>query len=220
MSDFYTKAKGRFGRLALRLFKVKVINNKPFPNEPFIVCSNHTSLFDVVVVVAGLEPKIRYMAKKEAFKYPLVSRFIKNMGAFPVDRKKGDVAAIKTTLNILKEGECVGIFPQGTRCPKVDPRTTEVKDGIGMIAARAGVGILPVCIKTKKNKLKMFHRTYCIVGDYIPPSELAFEGLGGREKYEKISRLAFERVCELNDVDFKSLKEPKKPKALPEGDKK
>ena len=56
-----------------------------------------------------------------------------------------------------------------------------------MIAARTGVGVLPVYIKTKKNKTGIFKKTRLIVGDYIKPSELDFD-LPPREKYKKISR--------------------------------
>ena len=68
-----------------------------------------------------------------------------------------------------------------------------------MFADRAEVGILPVCIKTKKHKLKAFHKTEFIIGDYIPPEELSFPELSGKEKYQKISELAFSKVIELYD---------------------
>lgn len=121
------------------------------------------------------------------------------MGAFPVDRKGGDVAAIKKTISMLKEGECVGIFPQGTRIPYVNPRETEVKDGVGMIASRAGVGIVPVFIKNKSGKLKPFCRNTVIIGDYISPEEIAFPNLSGKEKYKAISEYVFDRICSLGE---------------------
>ena len=132
-------------------------------------------------------------------KIPLLNLFIKAMGAFPVDRKKGDVAAIKKTLEILKGGECVGIFPQGTRHPYENPRDTEVKDGIGMMASRAGVGIVPVYIKNKSGKVKWFHKNTVIIGDYISPEEIAFPELSGREKYKAISNYAFDKICSIGE---------------------
>ena len=102
------------------------------------------------------------------------------------------------TIDILKNGERVGIFPQGTRCPYVNPRETEIKDGIGMIASRAGVGIVPVFIKTKKGKLKLFRKTRVIIGNYIPPEELEFNETG-KEKYKRISHYAFDKICDLGE---------------------
>lgn len=197
---FYRAIKFLFGKLFSLLYRLKVVNkDKEIFDKPFIVCANHTSLMDVVVTVIAMKNEIRFMAKKEIFKVPVLNWFVKAMGAFPVDRKKGDVAAIKTTLSLLKNGECVGIFPQGTRRPYEIPRETEVKDGIGMLASRAGVGIVPIYIKNKKNKLKLFHRNTIIIGDYIPPEEIAFEELGGKEKYKKIAEYAFDKLCTLGE---------------------
>ena len=67
-----------------------------------------------------------------------------------------------------------------------------------MIAARTGVGILPVYIKTKKNKTGIFKKTRVIVGDYIRPSEIDFD-LSGMEKYKKISEYVFDKICSLGE---------------------
>ncbi|MBQ7907230.1 MAG: 1-acyl-sn-glycerol-3-phosphate acyltransferase [Clostridia bacterium] len=200
MNKFYTKIKKMFGGLAKKLFRVKVINPENEPKGvPFIVCCNHTSAFDVVVISSCLENQFNYMAKKELFRVPLLAQFIKAMGAVPVDRKSGDVGAVKKSIEILKDGSCMGIFPQGTRRKGVDPRTTPLKDGLGMLATRSGVGILPVCIRTKKNKLKMFHKTELVIGEYIPPEALEFSELSTKEKYSEITRLAFNKVCDMHD---------------------
>ena len=213
-NKFYTKIKKFFAGLFRRLYRIKVINESKEPlDKNYVVCCNHTSLMDVVIIAIALKNQLRFMAKKEIFKVPILNWFVKSMGAFPVDRKSGDVGAIKKTIEILKDGDCVGIFPQGTRHKKVDPRTTEIKDGIGMIAARSGVGILPVCIRTKKNKLKFFRRTEFVIGKYIPPEEIAFPELGGREKYREISQLAFSKVCDMND-EGRALPQPQEKREL------
>ena len=116
---------------------------------------------------------------------------------YPVDRKRGDVAAIKRTIDILKnEHGCVGIFPQGTRQAYKDPRQTPIKDGAGMVALKAGVGILPIAIKTKKGKLRLFHRAEVIIGEYIDPSKLDLQGTN-KEQYEKLTHYAFDKVCDM-----------------------
>ncbi|MBQ9744561.1 MAG: 1-acyl-sn-glycerol-3-phosphate acyltransferase [Clostridia bacterium] len=199
MNKFYRGTKRLFGGLFKLLFRIKVINReKEVFDKPFIVCANHTSLMDVVALVIAFKGQIRFMAKKEIFKVPVLSWFAKSMGAFPVDRKNGDVAAIKKTIEMLKNGDKVGIFPQGTRCPYVNPRETEVKDGVGMISSRAGVGIVPVYIKTKKGKLKLFHKTRVIIGDYIPPEQLDFDATG-KEKYKLMAHHVFDKICDLGE---------------------
>ena len=111
------------------------------------------------------------------------------------------IAAVRQTLDILKDGNPIAVFPQGTRMPYVHPRDAEIKSGIGMFADRAGVGILPVCIKTKKNKVRIFRRTKFIIGDYIPPEDLKFEGVQGRERFQKIAEYAFSKVTELYEAE-------------------
>lgn len=198
---FYTKMKKFFAGLFKKLLRIKIVNpeNEPM-DKNYIVCCNHTSLMDVAAIAIGLKRQVRFMAKKEAFKVPILNWFIKSMGAFPVDRKGGDVGAIKKTIEILKEGQCVGIFPQGTRCPYKDPRQTEVKDGLGMVAKRAEVGILPVAIKTKKGKLRFFRKTEFIIGEYIPLENLNFEGTN-KEQYDKITQVAFNETCKLLETE-------------------
>lgn len=199
MNRIYRRLKKIFGGLLRFIFRVKIVNpEKEISGTPFIVCANHTGAFDPVIISAAMKNQICYMAKKEAFKIPIIRHLLKSLGTFPIDRKHGDVGAIKKTIEILKDGGCVGIFPQGTRCPYVDPRMTEVKNGIGMIAARAGVGVLPVYLKTKKNKTGFFKKTRLIIGDYIPPEELDFQ-LTGKEKYAKISEYVFDKICTLGE---------------------
>ena len=200
MNRFYKVMKGIFGWIFKLIYRVKIVNpEKEVLDKPYVVCCNHTALMDVTVITLSMKSQIHYMAKKEIFKVPVLRSFAKSMGAFPVDRKNGDVGAVKKTIELLKSGQCVGVFPQGTRMAGVHPRDTEIKSGIGMFADRAGVGILPVCIKTKKYKLKLFRRTQFIIGDYISPEEIAFPEYSGKEKYQKIAELAFGKVCDMYD---------------------
>lgn len=220
MNKFYKVMKGIFGWIFKRLlYRVKVIYpENEVLDKPYVICCNHTALMDVTVISANMKTQVRYMAKKEIFKIPLIRHFFKAMGAFPVDRKHGDVGAVKKTIELLKNGECVGVFPQGTRMPYKHPSETEIKNGIGMFADKAGVGILPVCIRTKKNKLKLFHRTEFIIGKYISPEEIEFPELTGKEKYQKIADYAFSKIVELYDTapsykEYKKLTEGKQEEA-------
>jgi 1-acyl-sn-glycerol-3-phosphate acyltransferase len=138
------------------------------------------------------------MAKKELFKIPLFNLLIKSLGAYPVDRKVSDVGAVKHTIKILESGGWAAMFPQGTRHPGEDPRNTSLKNGAGMICARTGVDVLPVFIKTKGAKHKMFRRKYVIIGKPIKFEEFGYVH-GEPGEYARISKMIFDRVCELED---------------------
>lgn len=185
-------------KLIRGLYRIRIIGAENEPTEgTFILASNHSSASDPVIVCASMKRQICYMGKKELFKIPVLSALLKSLGGYPIDRKGNDIAAIKTTVNMLKEGNCIGIFPQGTRHPGVSPRGTEVKNGVALIASRSGADVLPVCIKTKANKAKMFRKTYVIIGKPIKNEELGFDHEKGGAGFAHVSERIFDEICKL-----------------------
>ncbi len=183
---------------ARKLYRVRVINpnNEPLDTN-FIVASNHTAAADGVIICACMTNQIRFMGKKELFKVPVVGAFLKAIGCYPVDRKGSDIAALRNTINLLKNGDCTGIFPQGTRCPRVDPASTSVKSGVGLIAARSGADVLPVCVKSKVGAVKMFRKNYLIIGKLIKNEEFDFENNKGNEGQQKAADRIHAEICKL-----------------------
>lgn len=180
------------------IFGIKVVGKENIPkNGPYIVCANHTSVGDMIVIDAALKPKVHYMAKKEAFK-PGVAWILKGLGAFPVDRSGANVSAIKTTIDILDKKKVVGMFPQGTRHKGENPRDTQVKSGVGMVAWHSKCGVLPVYLKTKNNHVKPFARTTVIVGKIITNDAFEFEN-GGTSEYKVAADKVFDEICTLGE---------------------
>jgi len=138
------------------------------------------------------------MAKKELFSVPIIGALVKALGAYPVDRKGGDVAALRQTVKMIEEGNAVGIFPQGTRHRGKNPRDTQVQHGVGLIAYRAKCDVVPVFIKTKNNHTHFFGKTEVHFGEVIPYEALGFEK-GGKEEYKKAAELIFDRVCSIGE---------------------
>ena len=185
------------------LFRVDAVGLDNEPEEGgFIVAPNHLSLFDVIIVAATLKHQVHYMAKAELFKIPLLKQLITTLGAFPVDRKGSDVGAIRRCISHLKEGNVVGFYPQGHRQPGIDPAKTEVKSGIAMVAKRADVKVLPICIQTKGYRILPFRKVYLTVGKAIVPDEINFGG-SGKEEYDKAAKLIFDRILSLKREDVR-----------------
>ena len=200
MSKFYDNIYKTLAKPVRRFYRATTYDGEKMPMEGVcLVCSNHTGLHDVIVLAACMKRQPRYMAKRELFKIPLLKQLITALGAFPVDRGGADVAAIKTAISMIKSGEAVTVFPQGTRHKGVDPRTTKPKSGVGMIAYRTGVPVVPVYIRTKKNHTLPFRRTEIICGDPIMPEELGFVS-GGSEEYARAAQYIFDRICDLGDT--------------------
>ncbi|MFN3336921.1 MAG: lysophospholipid acyltransferase family protein, partial [Thermomicrobium sp.] len=98
-------------RLLIR-FRIEGLQNVP-QRGPAIVAANHLHNADPVLIIAALTRPVLFMAKKELFAVPVVRWFVRQSGAFPVDRGKPDRQALRHAERLLHEGMLVGIFPEG-----------------------------------------------------------------------------------------------------------
>ena len=185
-----------FAWLVKILFGIRVLNPENEPDEGgYLACGNHVSATDAIVVAYAFKKnQAHLMAKKELFKIPFLRGLIKMLGAFPVDRGSADVGAIKKSISMIKEGKCVALFPQGHRYPEVDPRTTPVKNGAGLIVSRAECDVVPVYILRKNNRARLFRKSYIIIGDRIPYDVLKAEG-----DNSAITKKIFDAICTLGE---------------------
>ena len=144
-----------FGPAVRRFFNIRVSGTENEPEKgPFIVCANHLSDSDPIILDAALHHQLRYFAKEELFRIPLFRRLIIALGAYPVRRGMSDVRAIRKTVEILENGEVVGMFREP---PSGQPPRTDVKSGVGMIAWRAKSPVLPE-LSNKGWKISPFKR--------------------------------------------------------------
>ena len=165
---------------------------------------------DPIVVGASLKKlQVCYLAKESLFRNKFGKWFFGCLGAIPVTRSGNDVGALRTTLKNLSEGKTIGIFPQGTRHPGEDPRNTKLRGGVGMIQRHSGASVLPVYIRTEGNVVKFFKPITIVLGEVITNEEIGVEGKG-REEYDRISNLIFDRICTIGEEYEKSLAEKKR----------
>lgn len=196
---FYRFICAGFGWIFRFFYRIHVVGSE---NEPetgtYLVCANHISAVDPIMLTIALHRQVCFMGKKELFKIPGLAQLIRALGAFPVDRKSGDVSAVKHSIQLLKSGKNVGLFPQGTRHPGEDPRTTTVRNGAAMIAYRAEASVLPMYIHRKNNTPKLFRKTVVVIGKPIPFSEFGYDP-EQKGEYNRISREIFDRICALGE---------------------
>ena len=116
------------------------------PEGPCVLCANHSGFADPLWVFQLLGVRILpwTMAKKSIMDKPVFGRFLRTFRAFPVDRDNVDLPAIKKSLSVLKNGEKLLIFPEGTRVK--NGKKSEPKSGAVLLAQRAGVPLVPVYI--------------------------------------------------------------------------
>jgi 1-acyl-sn-glycerol-3-phosphate acyltransferase len=170
---FYAVIYFLFSRIVRFLFCVKVVGADNLPaSGPVILCSNHRSNYDPVLFGISIKRQLRYMAKAELFKFPLLGWLFKGLGAFPVSRGAHDMDAIKTAIKILKSGGVLAMFPEGTRSRK-DGEMLPFKSGVALLANRTGATVVPAVIICK-GKGRMFKRHLIKIGKPILAEELGF----------------------------------------------
>lgn len=182
MMSFY-----RFGRAIVKFgvffkFRVKAVGIENIPKDgAAILAVNHSSNHDPVMVGITCPRDLKFMAKAELFKNKFIGGILLRLGAFPVHRGKGDLAAIKTALKIFNDGGMMLIFPEGGRGK--DGKARRAKPGVALIAQKSGVPVIPVHIT---GKYKYMGRVTVNYGKPIPFEQ--YKGI--RMNSEEIQSLA------------------------------
>ncbi len=131
-----------FRTLARKLYRVQLRGAEHIPKTGgVILAANHESMFDPWLLALATPRRVRYMAKSELWRYPLVGRALNAFGAFPVERGVGDAAAISNAADLLRDGEVLGIFPQGT---SKQLQRRPYHRGAARLALATGAPIVPV----------------------------------------------------------------------------
>jgi 1-acyl-sn-glycerol-3-phosphate acyltransferase len=110
-----------------------------------ILASNHVSFLDPPVVGVACPRRLRFMARADLFRKPLLGLFLRSIGVMPLKRDETDLAAMRAALVRLERGEGVAIFPEGNR--QLTGRLGSAKRGVGLLADAAGVSIVPVLVR-------------------------------------------------------------------------
>jgi 1-acyl-sn-glycerol-3-phosphate acyltransferase len=111
---------------------------------PVILAANHRSFLDPFVIGALVRRPVYYMAKRELFERPLQARLLSALGAFPIDRGASDEQAMATAAAILARGDCLVIFPEGTRIRR--PVLGTPHRGVGRLALQSGAPVVPIAL--------------------------------------------------------------------------
>lgn len=178
--------------------RIRVTGRENIPEGPVIVCAPHSSATDPIYVAFSLTRRtfLHFMAKKELFSIPVLGWIITKIGTISVDRGAADTTAIRNAMRSLKNGEKVGIFPEGTRVSSDE--AADAKSGAIKIAAKMNVPILPVYLPRDKklfrsipvtigkaydvnpDKKKLSNEDYDILTDQLIEKILSLKSVGGK----------------------------------------
>ena len=175
--------------LWLNLFyRVKVYGAEKIPaSGSAVLCANHTHFKDLILLGCNTKRKVKWLAKIELFKNPVIGKFLMFLGAFPVRRGENDVSAIKVIYDLLNKGEIVGIFPEGHRVKDMSKRP-EIKRGYVTFAYRTKAPIIPVSIaygKAPFGKSQVFSHIKVVFHD---PVVLDYEKKYSNEELDLVAK--------------------------------
>jgi len=173
-------------------FRIVVSGGEHVPRRGgFIVAGNHASVLDPPIAGGQLPRQTVAIARKTLWKGGLSSWWMDVMGFIPVDRDGGsDVGAIRRVVQLLKEEKGIGLFPEGTRTP--NGRLQPPKAGVGLIACRTGVPVVPARLfgtfeaLGRHGPLRLGTRVTIVFGRPLLPADFD-DRTQGKERYQRAS---------------------------------
>jgi 1-acyl-sn-glycerol-3-phosphate acyltransferase len=139
-------ARAMFRMMFVLAFRVRVFGQLNVPRRGgVLIVSNHQSYLDPALLSLGFERSASFMARRTLFRNPAFGWLIATLNAFPVTRGGLDIAAMREAVRRLQNGECLVIFPEGTRTS--DDSIAPLRPGIRAIVERANVPIVPAVIE-------------------------------------------------------------------------
>lgn len=197
-----------FGRTLLfpfykLLYRFKVMNRDAVPAEGGVILAcNHMSFADPVLLGLSQRRRLYFMAKAELFRNKFAGAVIRALGAFPVERGAGDGKALKTGEDILREGNAMTIFLEGTRT-----KTGELlrpRSGCALVAQQMQLPVVPCCI-TKRHFHHMFSKTIVHFGAPLTPAQMGLTPEGGRRELKNATNMIMDEIRKMREEDAKEL---------------
>lgn len=188
MNGFFVFVYYVVGFLTRILFPTTVEGLEKLPKSGVLLCPNHSSNWDPVLLGTRLPVNYRLhaMAKEELFQNPVLGWIIRKLGAFPVSRGSNDISTVRTAMQVIRDGDNLLIFPEGTVVRNgvgyIDGLPAHAKAGAAMIGVRTGATLVPVFMDGEK---KPFRRTRIIFGDPYEPHYTGRRGTS--EEMQKIA---------------------------------
>ncbi|MBO5348807.1 MAG: (d)CMP kinase [Clostridia bacterium] len=176
------------------VYRIKVVNKEKVPKEgAYIICANHINMLDALAVVSSNKRLVRFICKESMFKKKILGWALKLANTIPINREKNDIESMKRTLKALKNGELVGIFPEGTR--KGMEKNMKAKNGAAFFSLKTGTKVIPLGIQ---GSFKPFSKVKLVYGDPIDFSEY-YGKEKDKEALEKVTDIIMDNIVMLTN---------------------
>lgn len=181
------------------VYRVKIIGKENIPKEGALMfCGNHRTYLDppLIVVTAGRD--MRFMAKEELRKNPLFAFLGVLFDGIYVKRDEKDISALKAAIKTLKDGKCIGIFPEGTR-NGLEKNNGKLKNGAAYMALKTGAKVVPIGIV---GPAKPFSKNAIVYGKPLDFSEYTSNKKIEKDIEDKVSEIIKEEIIKLSKTEI------------------
>lgn len=188
---FYNFVTGVLRVFSSIFFKFEIIGMENIPKEgAIILAANHRSNLDPVFLAASMHKSrpIRAIAKKELFNIKPLGYILNKLNTIPVDRENPTASTVKNILKVLRNNECLGMFPEGTR--NKGTGFLEAKAGLGMFAVKGKALVIPMSIISS---YKFFNKVTIYIDKPISFEEYYKEKLT-TDDYQRLSQNVLEVI--------------------------
>ena len=176
------------------IYRLKVINKDNVPKEgACIICANHVNMLDALAVVSTNKRKVRFICKESMFKKKIFGWALKLADTIPLNREKNDLESMKRTIKGLKNGDLLGIFPEGTR--NGIEKNLKAKNGAAFFALKCGVKVIPVGIQ---GSFKAFTKVKLVYGEPLDFSEY-YGQEKDKEALDKVTKIIMDNIVALTN---------------------
>lgn len=190
----YNFAKVVVGAIYRVLFRFKIVGRENVPMDGgVILCANHTSYHDTLVLGITSPRNLHFLAKYELWKNKFFARLFDSLGGIPINRENPGRDSFKRTLEVLKDGRAIAMFMQGGRRKDID--TDDVKSGVALFAVKGKVPVVPVNITSR---FKLFSRVNVNIGKPISFEEFWDTRLRS-EQLNQIAQRVIDAIAKLGE---------------------
>ncbi len=180
------------------VYRIKIVGKENVPKEgALLFCGNHRTYLDPPLITVTAGRKMSFMAKEELKNNPFIRFLCFTFDGIWVKRDNKDIGSLKSAMKILKNGGCIGIFPEGTR-NGMEKNEGKLKNGASYMALKTGAKIVPIGIQ---GLAKPFTKNTIIYGEPLDFSKYS-SGKIDRDIEDKVSEELKEKIIALTNMQI------------------
>ena len=181
------------------VYRLKVVGLENVPDDGAVIfCGNHRTYLDPPAIVVTAGRHMRFLAKEELRKNPLFAFLGFVYDGIYVKRDAKDITAMKEAMKTLKAGECVGMFPEGTR-NGLEKNDGKIKNGAAYMALKTNAKVIPIGIV---GPAKPFTKNAIIYGKPLDFSEYAARMKEDKGVEDQVSEIIKEEIVKLANTEI------------------